>query len=311
MAPVTEPMRILVAGAPAPEIAHPSWGAFELLCCATLAEAGTALLEGWPEALLLVAADAAALQALADWPALGHAVLDLPVVVVAPDPAPAQGLRLLQLGVQDVLAAADANPAVLARALRLAAERKRIERVARKAFATDLATGLPNHAQLLEHLSHLFALREREPAPMALIALRIDGLAATSGSLGIEAANVLRRKVAVRLRAGLRASDVVAAIGVDTFAVLLAWIDSPENGTRVAAKLASSLQRPFGISGHERAIGVSVGLARYPEHGKLPDALLRRALAQAASAPAMVRDGSAGALDRHLSAAANDDEALP
>ena len=43
----------------------------------------------------------------------------------------------------------------------------------------------------------------REPAPMAVIALRIDGLAAVVTSLGTESANVLRRKVAVRLRGAL------------------------------------------------------------------------------------------------------------
>ena len=56
--------------------------------------------------------------------------------------------------------------------------------------------------------------------------------------LGAESTNVLRREVAVRLRSGLRASDVVASIGADTFAVLLAWIDSPVEGSRVAGKLA-------------------------------------------------------------------------
>ena len=111
-----------------------------------------------------------------------------------------------------------------------------LERAARKAYATDLATGLPNHAQLLEHMTHLLALREREPAPMALLVLRIEGLSTTEAALGAEAANVLRRKVAVRLRAGLRASDVVASIGADAFAVLLAWIDAPADGMRVASQ---------------------------------------------------------------------------
>ena len=48
---------------------------------------------------------------------------------------------------------------------------------------------------------------------------------------------MLRRKVAVRLRSGLRASDVVAAVGTDTFAVLLAWIEEADDAQRVADKL--------------------------------------------------------------------------
>jgi len=305
-----DPLRILVVGATAPDLSTSPWGPFVVAHCATLAEAARALQEESREALLLQLADPAELPRLAQWAPLSHAVLDAAVVVVAPEPPPAQALQLLHLGVQDVLSHHEAQSAVLARALRLAVERMRIDRVARKAFATDLATGLPNHAQLLEHLTHLFALREREPAPMALLALRIEGLAQTELSMGAEAANVLRRKVAVRLRAGLRASDVVAAIGVDTFAVLLAWIDAATDGQRVASKLAASLQRPFGIAGHEQSVAVSLGLGLYPDHGREPDALLRRALAQASSAAAVTGAAGAGgrrALQRGTSAAANDE----
>jgi hypothetical protein len=38
------------------------------------------------------------------WPGLAHAVMDSAVVIVAPEPTPAQGIKLLQMGVQDVLA---------------------------------------------------------------------------------------------------------------------------------------------------------------------------------------------------------------
>ena len=240
------------------------------------------------------------------WPALQAAALNTAVVVVAPEPEAALLQRLVQAGVQDVLPAADAHGARLALALALAIARKRLDVATRLAYATDLSTGLPNHPQLLEHMSHLLALREREPAPMALIVLRVHGLAATEESLGMEAANVLRRKAAVRLRSGLRASDVVASIGVDAFAVLLAWIDAPADGERVAVKLAHSLARPFNVAGRDQGLGVATGLARYPEHGKDAESLLRRALAQAAQMATV--DGSlpARAADRGPAAAAND-----
>ena len=54
-----------------------------------------------------------------------------------------------------------------------------------------------------------------------------------AGRLGREAANVLRRKLGVRLRAGVRASDVVASLGDDGFAVLLGSILSPADAHRV------------------------------------------------------------------------------
>jgi GGDEF domain-containing protein len=87
----------------------------------------------------------------------------------------------------------------------------------------------------------------------------------------------------VRLRASQRASDVVASIGQDSFVVLLAFIDSPADGERVAAKLAQALRQPFAVAGRETALAIDVGLALYPDQGRTADTLLRRAVGQASS----------------------------
>ena len=116
-------------------------------CCASLEQAAAQLREIAFEVMVA----AAPAETLLHWPALSHAVLDTAVIALLAD-APAEDLQ---------------------RRMDIAVRRKAIDRSARKAFATDLATGLPNHSQLLEHMTHLLALREREPAPMAVIALRI------------------------------------------------------------------------------------------------------------------------------------------
>jgi diguanylate cyclase (GGDEF)-like protein len=272
-------------------------------CCQTLDNAADRLRDIHFEMLLA----AVPVAELLGWPALSHAVLDTAVVALlkeAPD-EPTQKL-LLERGVQDIVVPGEAPADALRRRLEIAAQRKGIEREARKAFATDLATGLPNHTQLIEHMTHLLALREREPAPMATIALRIEGLAGVRESLGLESSNVLRRKVAVRLRASLRASDVVASIGNDAFVVLLAWIDSPADGERVAVKLAHSLRQPFSVAGIDVSVAVSAGLALYPEHGKTADALLRRSVGQATGSASVGREGFAHRAERGPAGAAND-----
>ncbi len=214
--------------------------------------------------------------------------------------------ELLASGVDTVLPLDEV--AALARTLRQAVLRKKLERATRMAYATDLATGLPHQAQLLEHMSQLLALREREPAPMVLLVLQVEGYAAAAARLGAEAANVLRRKVAVRLRSGLRASDVVAAVGSDAFGVLLGRLESPSDGERVAAKLVLALQQPLIVAGQPCEVRAAVGLARYPEHGKQANGLLQRASAQAGSVAAMGREGYAGRSERALGDAANDED---
>jgi diguanylate cyclase (GGDEF)-like protein len=264
-----------------PDLSTSALGPFVVHACSDLSEAADLLRVNRYDALVLQAATTAELHALVHWGALSHAALDVALLVLTPEPVAADLTRLLQLGMQEVVPARDANADRLALALRQGVERKRLDMAARRAHATDLGTGLPNHAQLMEHMTHLLALREREPAPMALLALRIDGLAAAEAKLGTEAANVLRRKIAVRLRAGLRASDVVAALGADRFAVLLAWIDDAADGERVVSKLSQSLQRPFSVAGQELELAVGAGVARYPGDGRDADTLLRLAASQA------------------------------
>jgi diguanylate cyclase (GGDEF)-like protein len=302
------PCLLLVVGAPADVAETSPWGPFAIDRCATLDDAAACVRERRYDALLLPARDDADAERIARWPALAQAVLDAAVVVIVPQADVALAQRLLVVGVHDVQPA-NAPADALARALRLGVERKAIEKATRKALATDLATGLPNHAQLLEHMTHLFALREREPAPMALLAVRVEGLASTEARLGAESANVLRRKVAVRLRSALRASDVVAAVARDTFVVLLAWIDAPGDGERVAAKLARLLQQPFNVAGESTPVAVALGVGIYPDQGRDPDALLRRALGQAASVATIGATAFATAVERRPADAANDEGA--
>lgn len=299
---MSEPFQILCVSPQAPDLWGSAYGPFVVQRCATLAEAAEQLRMQPQDAVVIEMRDPSSLLV---WPALSQAVLDAAVVVVTPEPDVAVATRLLQLGVQDVLAPVDAS--TLGRVLRLAIERKQLDQTARKAYATDLSTGLPNHMQLLEHMTHLVALRAREPAPMALIVLRIEGLAAMAVILGAESTNVLRRKVAVRLRSGLRASDVVASIGADTFAVLLAWIEASDDGDRVMAKLAQSLTQAFNVSGRECHVTVAAGLALFPSQAADAESLMRRALGQAASVAPMGSLGMAHAADRGPGAAANDE----
>lgn len=229
------------------------------------------------------------------------------VLIIETDPTPEVVLAWLQRGAQDVLARGAVNAQVLARHTRFAIERKRLEQSARNGYSTDAATGLPHREQLVEHMSHLLALREREPSAMAVLVLRIEGLSSTAARFGVEVSHLLRRKVAVRLRAGVRASDVVAAIGPESFAVLLGTLLSSADAQRVGEKLTESLLRPFVVGGSEVMVAVAIGIGHYPQDGAEAGRLLRRASALAAAAPA---EGSGFASFHERAAgrdAANDD----
>ena len=255
------------------------------------------------------------------------------LIVVSDSSVEADAIDWLRLGADDVIQRDECtSEASCWRRIRFAIERRRLRGAQQNPHSTDLATGLPHRQQLVEHLSQLLALREREPAPMAVLALRTepagsapastdsavagshaDGLAesrdgAVAGSPdGLAAA--LRRKAAVRLRAGVRASDIVAAAEDDAFVVLLGAVLSPTEAVHVATKLVASLLEPFAVGGAQVSLAVAVGISHYPEDGRQADKLLRRALALAAVAPPVLPQGPMTARDAFgsMRTAANDD----
>ena len=242
-------------------------------------------------------------------PGLLARMAEEPAAVIWADaePSPADQRLAFESGVQDVLLPGDQVEASVHRRLMAAVWRQRRVVHARTAYATDLATGLPHRQQLIEHMAHLLALRDREPAPMALLVLRVEGLETVAAQRGAQAAASLRRKLAVRLRAGLRASDVVAAIARDRYAVLLAWVEAPSDVDGVGAKLVSAVQRPFSIGGVPLALAVSLGMARYPEDGRDAESLLEAANAGASAQQGQGRSGFVNLLEHGPVDAANDD----
>lgn len=296
---MSSPLQVLCLSAKTPDLFTSAFGPFVTQACPSLEEASARLHQESHHALLIDLNLIGGVETLAAWTGLPSALLDTTVVVMALEPSWALCQRLVQLGVREIISTREVNPEMLGRVLRLAIERKRTDDIARRALSSDLATGLPNHSQLMEHMTHLLALREREPASMALIVLQLDGFRPVESAYGVEAANVLRRKAAVRLRASLRASDVVASLGSDMFAVLLAWIDAEDDGQRVAQKLVQTVMQPFQVGGQAVPITARAGVGQYPAHGRDAQSLLRHAATQA----------SVGQLGRLLAAdaAANDD----
>jgi ATP-dependent Lon protease len=124
---MSEPFHVLAITVQPPELWGSAYGPFVVQHCPTLSEAAEQLRVQPHDAVLIELKDPSPLLA---WPALSHAVLDAAVVLLTPEPDVALAVRLLQMGVQDVVPPGDA-PA-LARVLRLAIERKGLEKAARK-----------------------------------------------------------------------------------------------------------------------------------------------------------------------------------
>jgi diguanylate cyclase (GGDEF)-like protein len=145
----------------------------------------------------------------------------------------------------------------------------------RVAALHDVLTGLPNRLMLRERLQKAVA-SDGDRVPTGLLLLDLDRFKQVNDTLGHAIGDALLREVGRRLTSMLRTSDLVARLGGDEFCVLLP--DTTLLGAQqVAAGVLELIHQPFVLEGRPVSIGVSIGVALFPEHGLTADALMRRA----------------------------------
>ena len=141
----------------------------------------------------------------------------------------------------------------------------------------DALTDLPNRVLLQDRAEHAIAQARRTGKTLAVLYLDLDGFKAVNDSLGHDAGDQLLVQFAQRLTAAVRASDSVCRQGGDEFVLLLPGLEGAEAACGVARKVLASCNAPFALSAATVSIGLSGGIALYPQHGDTFDALSRHA----------------------------------
>jgi diguanylate cyclase (GGDEF)-like protein/PAS domain S-box-containing protein len=150
------------------------------------------------------------------------------------------------------------------------------ERMARLA-QYDALTDLPNRVLLQDRAQVAMAQAHRDRKMLAVMYLDLDGFKAVNDTLGHDVGDQLLVQVARRLSASVRATDTVCRQGGDEFVVLLPGLDSAEPARAVARKMLASCVPAFELAGRSVHVGVSGGIALYPQHGETFDELSRHA----------------------------------
>ncbi|HUF74144.1 MAG TPA: GGDEF domain-containing protein [Gammaproteobacteria bacterium] len=142
----------------------------------------------------------------------------------------------------------------------------------------DTLTGLGNRNLFMRQIEHLIAIAERRNEEIALLAMDLDGFKEINDRLGHAAGDEVLREFGKRLARSLRKADRKFRIGGDEFAVLLEpRFGAFDGAVEVSRQIAKRVGVPMQIKGHSCSIGVSIGIAVFPDHGREPNALLRKA----------------------------------
>ncbi|MFV2059890.1 MAG: putative bifunctional diguanylate cyclase/phosphodiesterase [Gammaproteobacteria bacterium] len=140
----------------------------------------------------------------------------------------------------------------------------------------DALTELPNRALLTDRLDHAILNAKRNNSALSLLILDLDRFKEINDTLGHAAGDILLCSVAERLTKCLRDTDTVARLGGDEFAILLPNT-SDSAIKRLTLKIISVLENVYHIEDHHLYVGMSIGMANYPEHGEDSSSLIQHA----------------------------------
>jgi len=141
----------------------------------------------------------------------------------------------------------------------------------------DPLTGLANRRLLSDYLKRTVALSARRNRRFALFFLDLDGFKPVNDTLGHAAGDFVLSRLGKRLSAALRDSDLVARVGGDEFVALALEVEDRPSIEAIAEKLAKAITEPLVWEGKTLSLGVSIGIAVYPESATDADSLLNRA----------------------------------
>jgi diguanylate cyclase (GGDEF)-like protein/hemerythrin-like metal-binding protein len=138
----------------------------------------------------------------------------------------------------------------------------------------DQLTGMPNKTLFTGFLEESLARAKKKNRTLGLLMLDLDGYGIINQRFGHDAGNLLIHTMAERLRNSVSEKDKAAYFGGDTFAVAL--VDPKDMAAVVlsAEKIRKNLSAPLPLNGEECRVGVSVGIAVFPDNGTELDRLL-------------------------------------
>jgi diguanylate cyclase (GGDEF)-like protein len=184
---------------------------------------------------------------------------------------------------------------LVARQAAVAIENARVFEQTKTSALTDPLTGLPNARYLFLHLEQEIGRSKRTGRPLSILGLDLDNFKPINDLFGHKQGDRVLKELAEVFKAQVREYDTVVRHAGDEFIVVL-----PEAGrleaAETAARIKSAVERydPRLRQRFDLQLGVSIGIATYPDDATEPGVLIAHADAQ------MYTDKRARKAERHL-----------
>lgn len=141
----------------------------------------------------------------------------------------------------------------------------------------DALTELPNRALFADRLQQALAGSARSGRSSAALLIDVDRFKYINDTYGHHAGDEILCQIAHRLRGRLRASDTLARMGGDEFAVILTEMASPDDAHEVAKCLNEEFSQPVEMLGRKQFVTLSIGSAVFPRDAADTTTLIKHA----------------------------------
>lgn len=141
--------------------------------------------------------------------------------------------------------------------------RKRMEERLKSAAVTDDLTGLLNRRGFYTLTEQQCRLADRTGRLMSLLYIDLDGMKMINDQLGHQAGDQALIDVAEILKKTFRRADIIARMGGDEFAVLLAELATPDVESIIVDHVKNNLKMHNKHSGRSYNLSFSMGITHY------------------------------------------------
>ena len=149
---------------------------------------------------------------------------------------------------------------------------KRIEFMAHH----DVLTGLANRAAFDEYFAATLNQASLTRSQLSLMCMDLDGFKEINDTYGHSAGDAVLQEVAKRMTLCAEGA-FIARFGGDEFAMILPDDEALSYANQVASRVLNTMSAELSVAGHRLKVGVTIGVAQYPEHGTDSETLLSNA----------------------------------
>ncbi|MFK5892464.1 MAG: diguanylate cyclase [Pseudomonadota bacterium] len=141
----------------------------------------------------------------------------------------------------------------------------------------DPLTGLANRRHFEGYAIGNITQGQRRDEKVAFLYFDLDNFKAINDDVSHHAGDLVLKILAERFKVFIRKNELIARIGGDEFCMVIYGYKNNIELENTAQRLIKESTKPIMVGGMEIVIGMSIGIATYPENGKTYDEIMSAA----------------------------------